>query len=110
MIRPKVHSAYRYFLVFNQTSNNFFETPCICLVLISQCCSSSHGSVPALKFIHVLSLQASSDPTCDIGIMSFLFRFKRTLPAEFYLAFVTRLIFLILATVLIAAVLLLSME
>ena len=26
---PRVHSAYRYFLVFNQTSNNFFETPCI---------------------------------------------------------------------------------
>ena len=24
-----VHSAYRYFLVFNQTSNNFFETPCM---------------------------------------------------------------------------------
>ena len=23
-----MHLAYRYFLVFNQTSNNFFETPC----------------------------------------------------------------------------------
>ena len=27
---PCVHSAYRYFLVFNQISNNFFETPCKC--------------------------------------------------------------------------------
>ena len=28
MTGPKVYSAYRYFLVFNQKSNNFFETPC----------------------------------------------------------------------------------
>ena len=35
------------------------------------CCSSSHCGVPALKLIHVLSLQASSDPTSDIGIVSF---------------------------------------
>ena len=27
--------------------------------------------VPAFKLIHVLSLQASSDPTSDIGIVSF---------------------------------------
>ena len=35
------------------------------------CCSSSHCGVPAFKLIHVLSLQASSDPTSDIGIVSF---------------------------------------
>ena len=33
------------------------------------CCSSSHCGVPAFKLIHVLSLQASSDPTSDIGIV-----------------------------------------
>ena len=31
------------------------------------CCSSSHCGVPAFKLIHVLSLQASSDLTSDIG-------------------------------------------
>ena len=35
------------------------------------CCSSSHCGVPAFKLIHVLSLQASSDPTSHIGIVSF---------------------------------------
>ena len=35
------------------------------------CCSSSYCGVPAFKLIHVLSLQASSDPTSDIGIVSF---------------------------------------
>ena len=34
------------------------------------CCSSSHCGVPAFKLIHVLSLQASSDPRSDIGIVS----------------------------------------
>ena len=37
------------------------------------CCSSSHCGVPALKLINELSLQASSDPTSDIGIVSFSF-------------------------------------
>ena len=37
------------------------------------CCSSSHCGVRALKLIHELSLQASSDSTSDIGIVSFSF-------------------------------------
>ena len=37
------------------------------------CCFSSHCGVPVFKLIHVLSLQASSDPTSDIGIVSFSF-------------------------------------
>ena len=28
MTEPRMHSAYLFFLVFNQTSNNFFETAC----------------------------------------------------------------------------------
>ena len=33
-----MHSAYRYFLVFNQASNNFFETPCtVFLVTFIHC-------------------------------------------------------------------------
>ena len=35
------------------------------------CCPSSNCGVPALKLINELSLQASSDPTSDIGIVSF---------------------------------------
>ena len=34
---------------------------------------SLFSSRSALKFIHELSLQASSDPTSDIGIVSFFF-------------------------------------
>ena len=37
------------------------------------CCSSSYCGVPALKLIHELSLQASSDPTSNIGIVFFSF-------------------------------------
>ena len=36
-------------------------------------------SVPALKFIHELSLQASSNQTCDIGIVSFSFSIDKSL-------------------------------
>ena len=53
------------------------------------CCSSSHCGVPAFKLIHVLSLQASSDLTSDIGIVSFsssIF-FLNAIPAIFMMDF-----------------------
>ena len=59
------------------------------------CCSSSHCGVPALKLTHELSLQASSDPTSDIGIVSFSFLIYYVICTLFLQGFYSMLSFIV---------------
>ena len=47
-----MNSAYRYFLVFNQTSNNFFETPCTVHFLYHQIVYFTVGMNSTLKNVN----------------------------------------------------------